>query len=82
LWPIYEIVDGEYKLNGPRHKSKPIIDYLESQGRFRHLLRDKEPGVLEEIQANVDREWARLRALCGLEPEVVKEADPVVASAD
>jgi len=85
LWPLYEVIDGEYKLNGPRHKSKPITDYLASQGRFRHLMRDKEPGVIEDIQANVDREWSRLRAKCGLEPEVVPKLvkeDAPVASTD
>ena len=81
LCPLYEVVDGEYKLNGPRHKSKPVTKYLASQGRLRHLMHDKEPVVIEDIQANVDREWSRLRAKCGLEAEVVKEEAPV-ASAD
>ncbi|MBT5320325.1 MAG: hypothetical protein HOL45_10520 [Chloroflexi bacterium] len=82
LWPLYEVDDGKYKLNGPRHKTRPIIDYLESQGRFRHLLKDKEPGVIEEIQANVDREWNRLRERCGLEPEVTPETTEAAVSAD
>jgi hypothetical protein len=36
-------------------------------------MRDREPGVIEDIQANVDREWNRLRVRCGLEPEVLEK---------
>ena len=82
LWPLYEVENGKYKLNGPRHKSLPIVDYLESQGRFRHLLRNGDPAVVEEIQGVVDLEWNRLREKCGLEPELSKNEAEAVTSAD
>ena len=72
--------------NGQVVKSRPITAYLGPQGRFRHVMRDGEPGIVEEIQEIVDSEWAKLRERCGLGPEVVhgvaKKSKDAVASAD
>ena len=60
-WPLYEIEDG-YKVTvnyKPREK-RPVADWLRAQGRFRHLFRPANAGLLEEIQSRVDFEWERL----------------------
>jgi pyruvate/2-oxoacid:ferredoxin oxidoreductase beta subunit len=55
VFPIYEIEDGKYTVN-KKPKKITVREYFAMQGRFRHLP-DK---VVNEIQANVDREWELL----------------------
>ena len=58
VFPIYEVEDGEYKLNIDFPKLRPVKDYLLLQGRFRHLPKE----VLEDIQTRVDKEYAKLKS--------------------
>lgn len=60
-WPMYEVENG-YKVTvnyKPREK-KPVAEWFQTQGRFRHLFRPANAGLLEEIQQKVDEEWNRL----------------------
>lgn len=60
-WPLYEVENG-YKVTvnyKPREK-KPVAEWFKTQGRFRHLFRPANAGLLEEIQQKVDEEWERL----------------------
>ena len=66
FWPLYEVVDGEYKLNYKPAKKLPIEAWLEPQGRFRHLFKDEAgKAKIAEIQAEVDKRWEQLLAVCG-----------------
>jgi pyruvate ferredoxin oxidoreductase beta subunit len=56
VWPVYEVENGVYKVNKPRTK-KPVIDYLKTQERFRHLFKPGNEALLEDIQKEVDRRW-------------------------
>ena len=51
LWPLYEVVNGEYRLTVPVPRRKPVEEYLKIQGRFKHLT-EKE---IAEIQQQADR---------------------------
>lgn len=37
VFPLYEVVDGQYILGSHRKNPKPIEEYLKLQGRFKHL---------------------------------------------
>jgi pyruvate ferredoxin oxidoreductase beta subunit len=37
VFPLYEVVDGHYRLTVEVPKLRPVHDYLKLQGRFRHL---------------------------------------------
>lgn len=65
FWPLYEIEDGEYKISYKPKEKLPITDWLSSQGRFSHLLKPGNEGLVEQLQAEVDREWNRLLRLAG-----------------
>ncbi|NLX70342.1 MAG: pyruvate ferredoxin oxidoreductase [Clostridiales bacterium] len=65
VWPLYEVVEGKFILNYKPRKKLPVADYLKPQGRFRHLFRKENEGLLEELQQEVDRRWNRLLELCG-----------------
>lgn len=67
VFPLYEVVNGKYKLSAPSKviqtnpaKKKPIIEYLQGQGRFRHLFKPKGKAVLDELQRRTDERWNAL----------------------
>ncbi|PIU61182.1 pyruvate ferredoxin oxidoreductase [archaeon CG_4_8_14_3_um_filter_38_5] len=62
FWPLYEYENGKYVLNYEPAKRKPIIEFFKTQGRFKHLLKNKK--LLEEIQGKVDEKWSKLKKLC------------------
>jgi pyruvate ferredoxin oxidoreductase beta subunit len=64
FWPLYEVVDGDYRLTYDPPHPEPIERWLEGQKRFAHLLRPEKASLIEEIQARVDNDWRALQALC------------------
>ena len=60
FWPLYEIEKGKYKINLNQKKRRKIEEFLETQGRFKHLFKGKDKKAIEEIQSLVDAEWERL----------------------
>jgi pyruvate ferredoxin oxidoreductase beta subunit len=60
FWPLYEVENGEWKLNYLPKTKVPVADWIKVQGRFRHLLEEKNKPLLGEFQANVDQNWAAL----------------------
>lgn len=52
VFPLYEVENGRYNVRKPGKKID-IKEYLELQGRFRHLGDD----VTQEIRQNIDKEW-------------------------
>jgi len=62
IFPVYEIENGQYKVNIDLPKLRPVEDYLKVQGRYRHLTKDN----IAEIQVRVVEEYNRVRQLAGL----------------
>lgn len=60
FWPLYEIEDGEYKMNLDVKNPKPVEEFLKTQGRFKHLFSKKNKKVLTHIQERVDEKYRRL----------------------
>ena len=73
IFPLWEAVNGEYQLSTPSkvialapQKKKPVKEYLQMQGRFRHLFTPKFEKTLDEIQRITDERWQRLVKKCGM----------------
>ena len=64
-WPLFEVEDGEWKLNYKPKEKKPIETWLETQGRFRHLFRPEHRHIIDEHQVEIDRRWEQLLKRCG-----------------
>ncbi|MEI6588105.1 MAG: thiamine pyrophosphate-dependent enzyme [Candidatus Moraniibacteriota bacterium] len=64
FWPLYEIENGEYKLNWEPKALKPVSEFLKTQGRFKHLFLPKNKLILDQIQKVVNVEFARIADLC------------------
>jgi pyruvate ferredoxin oxidoreductase beta subunit len=66
VWPLYEVENGKYKINFKPKEKKPVLEWLKTQGRFRHLFKEENTGVVEEIQQQVDDNWEMLNKLAAL----------------
>jgi pyruvate ferredoxin oxidoreductase beta subunit len=65
IWPLFEVVDGEWRLNYIPREKLPVEEYFRLQGRYQHLFAKGNELLLKEIQENVDHEWDRLLKRCG-----------------
>jgi pyruvate ferredoxin oxidoreductase beta subunit len=75
IFPLWEAVNGEYQLSTPSklialapQKKKPVKEYLQVQGRFRHLFTPKYEKMIDEIQRLTDMRWERTLKRCGITP--------------
>jgi pyruvate ferredoxin oxidoreductase beta subunit len=73
VFPLWEAVNGEYQLSAPSkvmalapQKKKPVREYLQVQGRFRHLFTPQNEKMIDDIQRLTDEKWQRLLKKCGL----------------
>lgn len=73
VFPLWECVNGEYQLSAPSkvialapEKKKPVKEYLQLQGRFRHLFTPKFEKLADEIQKITDQRWQKLLKKCGI----------------
>lgn len=64
-WPLFEVIDGEWKLSYKPKKKLPIEEFLKIQGRFSHLFKPENKHLIEQIQEDVDRRWNALLKRCG-----------------
>ncbi len=65
FWPLYEVVDGEYRLTYRPGRAVPVEEWLRPQARFAHLLRPENRELVARIQERIDADWAALLARCG-----------------
>ncbi len=60
FWPLYEWQDGVYKINRKPSEFKPLKEFLQAQARFRHLFKPGNEHIIDEFQADVDKNWETL----------------------
>jgi pyruvate ferredoxin oxidoreductase beta subunit len=61
FWPLYEIENGVTKITFKPKEKKPVVDFLKPQGRFKHLFKPENEGLLAKIQTDIDWEWEKLQ---------------------
>ncbi len=61
FWPLYEVDGGKFILNYEPKERKPMLEWLKSQKRFKHLLKPENEGLVREIQEHIDKEFARIK---------------------
>ena len=64
VWPLYEVIEGEWKLSYEPKKKLPVVDYLKVQGRFSHMFEKGAEWMIDEFQAFTDRQWEALLKKC------------------
>lgn len=60
FWPLYEIENGVYRITYKPAKKLPIEDFLKSQKRFKHLFKEENIHLIQEMQKEVDKKWKYL----------------------
>lgn len=63
-WPMFEVVEGEWKLTYEPKKKLPIEEFLKTQGRFKHLFKKGNEWAIELYQKEVDRRWEEILGRC------------------
>jgi pyruvate/2-oxoacid:ferredoxin oxidoreductase beta subunit len=58
-FPLFECDHGEWRITFQPKRIRPVREFLETQGRFRHLSARE----IDSIQAHVDARWELLAAL-------------------
>ena len=64
FWPLIEVENGVWRFTYKPKQRKPVIEFLKPQGRFKHLFTQENKHILEEIQKEIDENWARLERFC------------------
>ena len=64
-WPLFEVINGEWKLSYRPKNKLPITEFIKDQGRFAHLFKPGNEHLIEEMQNEVDRRWEALLKRCG-----------------
>jgi pyruvate ferredoxin oxidoreductase beta subunit len=72
FWPLYEVIDGKYRINYVPKEKLPITEYIARQGRFDHLKKPENAHIVEALQRDVDTKWAHLLRLSE-KPQPVSE---------
>ena len=64
VWPLYEVIEGQWQLNYEPRKKLPVEEFMKLQGRFRHCFEPGNEWTIEEAQRYVDEKWERLLGKC------------------
>jgi len=60
FWPLYEIENGNYKINYIPKEKKPVEEFLKGQGRFKHLFTEKNKKIVDYIKKRIEENWNKL----------------------
>lgn len=61
VFPLYEVFHGDEWRITVDPETKPLEEYLQIQGRFKHL----KPPAIENIKKTIEKEWHKLVAIEG-----------------
>lgn len=62
-WPLYEVVDGKYKINVKPKEKTPVADFLKKQTKYRHMFRPGNEHMIQALQDEIDARWEELNKL-------------------
>ena len=63
-WPLFEVINGQWRLSYEPREKLPIEAFLEPQGRFKHLFQPENRHLIQELQQDVDTTWQALLKRC------------------
>jgi pyruvate ferredoxin oxidoreductase beta subunit len=64
FWPLFEVVDGRYRMTYEPEHPVPIEEFLRPQARFAHLHGPDARETVAALQREIDEEWETLLARC------------------
>lgn len=67
FWPLYEIDEGNFRLTYKPKEKKPLVEWLKTQGRFKHLFVPENEWIIKELQSYVDKNWEEILRRAGIQ---------------
>ena len=64
VWPLFEVVEGQWILSYEPRKKLPVTEFMKLQGRFKHCFQPGNEWTLKATQDYVDQKWEALLAKC------------------
>ena len=64
VWPLFEVIEGEWHLSYEPKKKLPVECFMEMQGRFKHCFKEGNEWIIDEAQKYVDKKWEDLLKKC------------------
>ncbi|MBQ7565148.1 MAG: pyruvate ferredoxin oxidoreductase [Lachnospiraceae bacterium] len=64
VFPLYEVVEGEYRLTYEPKRKLPVEEFMRLQGRFSHCFKSGNEWTIEAAQEYVDQKWEELLSRC------------------
>ena len=62
-WPLYEVVNGVYKITYKPAKKLPIEEFLKPKKSFKNMFKPGNEWMIEHLQKEVDERWEELLRL-------------------
>ncbi len=59
-WPLIEVENGTWRFTYKPKERKPVVEFLKTQARFKHLFKEENKHIIAEIQKHIDENWQRL----------------------
>ena len=63
-WPMFEVIEGEWRLTYEPKQKLPIEEFMSKQGRFKHCFKKGNEWMIEQAQQYVDEKWNALLEKC------------------
>lgn len=61
FWPLYEVENGEYKINYKPRNEVALEEWLKVQGRFAHLFNPEvKKDIISSLQEEINKKWDKL----------------------
>jgi pyruvate ferredoxin oxidoreductase beta subunit len=60
FWPLYEVENGKWTVTYKPKEKKPLVEFVQTQGRFSHLKKEKNKFIVDELQRELDKDWQEL----------------------
>ena len=64
VWPLFEVIEGEYYLSHKPVEKLPVEEFMKPQGRFKHCFKPGNEWMIEQAQKYVDEQWEALLKKC------------------
>ena len=64
VWPLYEVENGQWRLNYKPKNKLPGEEFMRLQGRFKHCFKPGNEDLIVQAQKYVDDKWEALLNRC------------------
>ena len=64
VWPLYEVENGQWRLNYTPKNKLPVEEFMRLQGRFKHCFKPGNEDLIVQAQKYVDDKWEALLNRC------------------